>query len=610
MVTPQPHGKWVFDRLPPSGARRGGDPSEHAFNANLATFVREVIQNANDQAIDRRSRRSAIHFDHFEIIGEELLEFLDASDAKNLFSHIQAASSSGSTTKLQYGLRDAQKNLSLLRIADYHTHGLSGDEDAENTHFRALCKDTLVSFKQGDGAGGSYGLGKSVLWSFSSLSTVIFASTFSTGEAPPRFRLIGRTEIPSHRHGDQWFGGSGWFGLPKNSGPGMRAESIWDKPAQSLAHRLKLDRREGSGTSILVVGFRDPTTDEGMSTDELLSEIRQTAAREFWPALSWPGAGSPLEIFVQGRPVCAREVPEVRPFVDCWTSSEQDSPSNVQHHQIAIELPRRREADKGIRVNARLSIKIGEALKQSEGPTETAVFRGPGMVVERWVHNDLRRASRPVHAILACGLARSPGGPSDGDHALEDFLRCCEPPGHDTWRATQAVKNAYIQGYGKALKHLRTQVDDLLRKAVLREDAYSTEAPEHIRKLFPLVGPGSNGGTHSAFIINSLQAKFDGTSWEFEGAIRAASPGRAWRAVIKLFEVDDDGSPVGEPITIASIVRSPEGASEQTQDGSAVIAVDSQTREVKFIGQSVRLHGQPETFGAICVEVNAQVVQP
>ena len=36
--------RWVFDPLPASGARRGGDPSEHAFRHDLETFVREVEQ--------------------------------------------------------------------------------------------------------------------------------------------------------------------------------------------------------------------------------------------------------------------------------------------------------------------------------------------------------------------------------------------------------------------------------------------------------------------------------------------------------------------------------------------------------------------------------------
>ena len=60
--------RWIFDQLPPSGARRGGDPSEHAFRHDLETFVREVVQNANDQSLGRPE----VHFALMELSGAEL----------------------------------------------------------------------------------------------------------------------------------------------------------------------------------------------------------------------------------------------------------------------------------------------------------------------------------------------------------------------------------------------------------------------------------------------------------------------------------------------------------------------------------------------------------
>ena len=50
MPQPPESPRWVFDALPPSGQRRGGDPSEYAFTRTLDTFVREALQNANKHA--------------------------------------------------------------------------------------------------------------------------------------------------------------------------------------------------------------------------------------------------------------------------------------------------------------------------------------------------------------------------------------------------------------------------------------------------------------------------------------------------------------------------------------------------------------------------------
>ncbi len=81
--------EWVFDVLPPSGARRGGDPAEHAFARSLDTFVREVVQNANDQRIGDRAPE--VHFDFEELVGESLKEFQAQLSWSSLLPHLQAA---------------------------------------------------------------------------------------------------------------------------------------------------------------------------------------------------------------------------------------------------------------------------------------------------------------------------------------------------------------------------------------------------------------------------------------------------------------------------------------------------------------------------------------
>jgi hypothetical protein len=58
-----------------------------------------------------------------------------------------------------------------LWIEDRGTTGLVGDEQGSG-NFAALCRDRLFSEKQRAESGGSFGLGKAVLWRFSLLSTV------------------------------------------------------------------------------------------------------------------------------------------------------------------------------------------------------------------------------------------------------------------------------------------------------------------------------------------------------------------------------------------------------------------------------------------------------
>jgi hypothetical protein len=79
---------WIFDGVPPSGTRRGGNPSEHAFEHDLDTFVREVLQNSND-VID--TAPVEVDFAFFELQGDELSEFMDVLDWDQLKAHLGAA---------------------------------------------------------------------------------------------------------------------------------------------------------------------------------------------------------------------------------------------------------------------------------------------------------------------------------------------------------------------------------------------------------------------------------------------------------------------------------------------------------------------------------------
>ena len=244
---------WIFDAIPPSGARRGGDPAEHVFTRNLDTFVREVVQNANDQRIGKAPPE--IHFRFFELRGAALESFLAKVSWPMLEPHLRAAGGARGGRAIRRFLEDMERShrLVLLTIEDRHTVGLTGAESEEDSHFRALCKDTLFSHKRHAGAGGSYGLGKSVLWAFSGLSTVIFNSVLHEHPEGCRSpRMIGRVELPSHKVGSAWYSGSGWFGKPVKTNGGERAESIWHLDASLEARELFLTREEhATGTSIL-----------------------------------------------------------------------------------------------------------------------------------------------------------------------------------------------------------------------------------------------------------------------------------------------------------------------------------------------------------------------
>ncbi len=603
--------RWIFDELPPSGARRGGQAAEHAFGHTLGTFVREVCQNANDQAIGP----ARLDFDLLEFEGEALAALFEALRWPTLREHLagagQTPTPSGRRLAEFLAALEHDGRLLALRIEDRGTVGLTGDEDGEGSHFRALCKDTLFSVKHSEGAGGSYGLGKSVLWSFSGLSTVVFCSQLSDhpeGRRSPR--LIGRAELPYHEVEGLGFAGPGWLGRAVELGDGReRAESVWAKPAQRLAARLELERGDAvPGTSILVLGFREPAADKPATPSELVQRLRGHAAEWFWPAMEADQRG--LEIRVGGEPVEPARVASIRAFVDCWRGRASAKPSlqtpgEIKRIPIPVGLPRPRDGARKIRGSVDLLVRLAD--DDDLQIRRLACFRGPGMVVE---YRDLGAMSglRPFHAILACGRARAPEAPSEADLAIERFLRDAEPPGHDCWHVTPAIKDAWIRGGGQVFVRLWDSVHAALRELLAPVVESGVQGPERLRKRFPLGRSGAAGGKGpSAFHFREFAAEFIDEGWRFSGSIEPELGARPWHVSLSLHHLGEDGARVRD-LAIAELETEPKLAVE-LRGGVAEIDVPLGVSRLAVSGSSTAV--EAEMHGAeLGLRVFGELLEP
>ena len=598
---------WVFDALPPSGARRGGNPAEHAFRADLATFVREVVQNANDQA----HLRPTVRFRYVSLAGPERARFLEALRWGELEPHLRAATKLQDTARLLSALETAAAGdaLSLLFIDDFGTDGLTGGDDEEGTHFRALCKDTLFSNKREKAAGGSYGLGKSVLWIFSSFSTVLFRSTLLETQGQTNPRLIGRTELGSHTLGPKRaFQGPGWFGEERKQRRGARAESVWGNEAAAMSEALGFHARtdHDTGTSICVVGFKDPTADAELGPAELARATREALAEYFWPSMSLPSRALKASTEAEDQLVDVRpQDADVAPFVVAWESYLRGNvpakgtlaqPGDMTVLELPVTIPATRAGEPA--VSGRVALIIRLAAKSSEPRAgQVAFFRGPGMVVSYRDRSRLALGMRPFHAVLACGRARQPRDPSAEDGAVEAFLRMSEPPAHDRWESTPRLKAHYRAGYAKALKELSQRVDDALKEVLIASHVLGERGPERLQRRFPIGKAGSTGKGRSAFGMSRLDARPHRGAWVFSATIERKLGQGPWAVQVRLGEVDEAGRRTEE---VAIVALSVDVEAEVVVDGSmASVTVPADIRTVPFSGMSA-----PSAFtGALELEL-------
>ena len=275
---------WKWRTAPPDGGRDYGNSNVFATPPDLETLVRESAQNSLDAKLDG-SRRVVLRYRLIELdkSTEEYERFAAALSFERLLAHVEAASRTQSKIgrRLSRGLEDINESdrLVLLRIDDYGTTGLFGAETPhgeEVNPFAALVRNNLDSSKASASAGGSFGLGKAVNWRCSKISTVLMSSHISPSKlhdgAKRGLRTIGKAELTWHQIEESEFAGPGWF-----SREGTSSESMYLSAA--AAEALQLDRsdrpenledKEATGTSILVIGFEDPSS-QGSSQAESAS---------------------------------------------------------------------------------------------------------------------------------------------------------------------------------------------------------------------------------------------------------------------------------------------------------------------------------------------------
>ena len=601
---------WVWRAEPPDGARDFGNANVWSFAPSVETLARESIQNVLDAA---RATRVDVTFSVMRLRGDGLEAFKEAVLWDDLRAHLEASATGEHKLghQLRFGLDQVERSdeLLLLRIEDRGTSGLIGEESGEG-NFAALTRNNLDSSKASATAGGAFGLGKAVFWRTSLISTVFFHSNLATAtkDGRRRGRIIGRAELPWHSVADLNYAGPGWFGRRVDA----RAESFWE--AGVLADDLKLGRDyDEPGTSVLVVGFHDPTSDVTLSPRDLALDIEKAAARHFWPALADDRLSVRVKTLENDEVTSDVQVESERlqpAFVDALKRHAQGhvvdalvEPGDVAVHHVPLSIPSRRDGEHGKVVHEAVLV-VRRADETDESAGELALFRGAGMVVKYVSLRGLRVGAFPVHAMALCGEAV---GEEPDDVAAEIFLRTAEPPAHNDWLPTPDLRAAYEQGYRKGLddflRDLKLQVAELVAPPIRKQE----EGPQSLRELFQ-VGVGTEPSDRPR-IADERATLDDEGRWVVEGKIRVRPGTYGWRVRPVVIFAADFGA--GTPVPWAEFEVFKDGASIATHAGTTNRSVELPIgfREVPFRGVAAADH-YPVPGHRSSVEVDLRRVEP
>jgi hypothetical protein len=364
----------------------------------------------------------------------------------------------------------------------------------EDGNFAMLCRHVLVTdAKSKRVQGGSYGLGKSVLWAFSAASTVLFSSLpLSRSDSPVKepLRFFGRTYLPSHRIDGVLHQPDGFFGEQIDEERGHWVSSVRGAPAANICKGTSLERDDAeTGTTILIPFFYVPSQEDEVSLEELNVEIADSVQRWFWPALNsgslsaWCGTGKKrLEQIL--TPDWA--APHIRSLHATTELQSLNEPGEVTRIPLLVSVPKRRSEPplEAVDATAMLHVTRVDSAEISSMPTgigrSIAYIRGAEMVV-RYATQGLPSIGPDFVAVLATGKF---AGPSASDEALETLLRDSEPPAHDKWDPKWQKLSENYSGAGRAVSTLISESAQSIGR-IMGTRIDSTDAP---RKLAELLG--------------------------------------------------------------------------------------------------------------------------
>lgn len=593
--------EWVMDPLTGNMMLRGVGAAQQVVKGELGyvdTLAREAGQNSLDQKTSDKST-VAMRFTLIELSGKHKADFLRAMDWPGLRKHLEVCTNDPGATgpRLRRGLNaiDSGTPLRCLRIEDFGTRGLEGDDINEpHKNFHLLCR---AEFKTSDeeGRGGSHGLGKAILWATSGIATVLVSSIVHGWESKG-VRIFGRTDIPSHSiKGDRTYQSGGWFGTrkTKKADTSEFAESTFGD--KQLAKSLHLDRAfsRSSGTSVMIVGFYEPDQDEIRKLNDIAEDIVRSAARWFWPSMTGRTPAMEIEVTVEknGSEIFRKKaspLPTWAPFIRASeaaaTGPVAKSSPEVAESAIALKIPARELPAKLAHPEFSTKLKLrvtreDESLGDHEKANCVAVFRGSTKMVVKYAQVRKPLDNQPLFGVLMAGTAV---GASSEDSRAEKFFRTAEPPLHDDWKYTEGVKNEYKPG---AKKELHALWSSLLERALALIDEKVTpqeRGPELLARFFPFGHSVKPPPPEHTVKTTITKTSYLGGKWKVEGEVtRLEVNNKNWQARIGFVAATDSGA--GEYLTVSHLTTGDKRAKLKEAGPPAILTAPSAIDSFTFV---------------------------
>lgn len=389
----------------------------------LQTLIREGIQNVLDAAHDDAGPSVLIR-----------LRSLTVSQRGVLSEQVLSELPQDKPTRAGIDAALSKSCLRVLELCDFGTEGLSGPTRADTLHDGAESLN-FVNFLRNVGAardtpqgGGTYGYGKSSLYSMSSCSTIIVDTQTRCGGHDERrlmaCHLGAAFDAKVNGDGRRRFTGRHWWGVLD----GLDSiEPLTSGAATELSGEIGMPSRNTSqtGTSILIV---DPL----LESDDLhvvMDDVIETVLWNFWPrmtATTPPNRRIKVRAELDGEMIPIPE-PEYFPPLDLFAAAmAAHRTGSSQLQPITCGKPKMYLGNLAIQKGLRASRQPPATREESAIPKQAchiALMRPVELVVKYVAGEPFPDTRFEWAGVFIC---------SDNDE-VETAFALAEPPAHDDW---------------------------------------------------------------------------------------------------------------------------------------------------------------------------------
>ena len=350
------------------------------------------------------------------------------------------------------------KNINILRIGDFNTRGLTGDDCDQKGNYYSLMK-AVGSSSKSEGQGGSFGLGKGSYFAASLFRMMFVSSIYEKNK--PIFQ--GKLRLISHLKDGEPMQGNGSFGLAKQ------------KPVRDLNDIPDLFSRKEQGTDFFIVGFED--------AENWQDHISKSVLNYFWNAI----LKGLLEVKVNDLNITKENIGEL--MLKYFSEEQRDTNDNPNPLPYFNAYNKSKESGHFFEEDLPFLGKCQLYVLPSDiYPSRISYIRSSGMVIQKKPHQCMKSYA----GVFICDNKKG--------NAL---LREMENPSHDKWSKDFAKQDGKVREDAKSAER---ELKDFAHMSLLKlsgtEEAKSLYIPG-LEKYLYLPGDQNSERLSSGSILET-----------------------------------------------------------------------------------------------------------